>query len=34
LEMIWKEAVVGYTRYCFGIYLERLRETTQNLQSG
>lgn len=27
----WKEWVVEYSRYCIGIFLEKLRETTTNL---
>jgi hypothetical protein len=31
LERTWKEAVVAYSRYCSGIFLEGLRNCTQNL---
>jgi hypothetical protein len=31
LETMWKEAVLNYFSYCLGIFLARLRKTTEIL---
>jgi hypothetical protein len=33
-EIALKEAIVAYSRYCPGIYLDVLKKTTKNLSKG